>query len=158
MDSDRGDVENGRDLVIRQSTEEDELDDTSLSLVEGKQANQEPVNFKKRVGGGVINGVVLFELDLDGATATFVAIGGACPVKKNLAHGTGGNSIEVDAVRVRAITVSKLEVCLVNDSRRAEGMVGALGTHVASRERTQLLIDKRHQEIGSATVTALPCA
>src|SRR5690606_19445397 len=88
------------------------------------------------------------EGDGGGVAAAFGGALGPRVVHEDAAHDAGGEAEEVEAVLPRApLLPRELEVGLVDERRRVEGLGAALPEALAVRERPELVVDEREQPV-----------
>ena len=79
-------------------------------------------------------------------------------VNEDAPHGTCRDRIEMRPVRPGHIHAGQADEGLVHQSGCLQGVTGALGTHVAPRQRTQFLVDERRKLDERAFVALAPLA
>jgi hypothetical protein len=78
-------------------------------------------------------------------------------IDEDAAHQLGRDSEEVRAAgEARLPLIDELEVRLVDECRRLQGVAGALAPQVARGQAPQLRVDERHQLVERARVAAAP--
>ena len=89
-----------------------------------------------------------------GAAAALGGALGAGVVHEDVAHDAGGEAEEVEPVFPRTVLLPReLEVGLVDERRRVEGLGAALPEALAVRERAELAVDERQQPVECVAVS-----
>lgn len=154
----RRDAKDLRSVFDRKSSEESELDNTRLLLIEGGEPLQCVVEHDDieidRLWRGFDSFVDCHFADSAPALGRLMAAG---VFDKDLSHNARGHSEEVGAILpVRNIGADKTNVGFVNEGRALQCVTGTLALQVMGSYLTKFVVDERKQIIQSLLVSASP--
>jgi len=156
MDGGLGNVEGGSGFLIRQSAEKKQLDDLGFAAscissrwrASSRSARPEPM--RDRSGR-------LHRTRYAGAPSALLAVSGFGVVHQNVSHHARRDRVKVNSILPIATGIGKPQIRLMDESRRAQSMFGALGPHAAGSEFSKLIVNQGNQAIeGSPVASAEP--
>ena len=144
-------------LVDVQAAEKPELYDAAFSLIEICEGAKGFVQLDQLRCPLLSHAMQIVNIDPLSAASPFLIIVAAGVVYQDMPHDLSRNREEMRSVLpLGAITLTKSQICFIDESRRLECVVHPFPPHVTTRQFPQLVMYKRHQGIERLLIAIAP--
>ena len=155
----RRDLEDCRRLFHAQPAKEAQLDHFALPRVELCQTAESLVERDQSSQPFIGNADPLFEWDGLPSAPAFGRLTRPGMIYEHMPHGLGSHTVELSPILPWFAGVTRqLQIGLVDESRRLQGVIGVLPLHVPARQLVQLRVNHGHEllERGRIPVSESP--